>query len=415
MTTARPSAVGAYTLLFSLPGARAFTLWNLVARLPAGMFGISAVMMISARYDSYALAGAVAGTGLAANAVAGPLIGRAVDRYGQARAAVPAASVAACGALLLALCVFVHAAAWTLFAAYVLMACVPNTGGMSRARWAHLLRDDPSRLHAANSFEQAADEVCFMLGPVLAVFLCTSLFPEAGTVLGAVLMFTGVVLFTAQRATEPPPAAVRVRGGSPMGASGMPALLGMFAATGVVFGALEVVTVAYTDAAGHAGAAGGMLALQAAGSCAAGLVYGVVRPTRSAPARLRICLAAMALLMTAPLLAAQFAGLLVLSAALLVAGMATAPTMITAMQLLQQRTDPGRLNESMTLAVTAILGGIAAGSAAAGWISEHAAAGTGYWMPVAAAVTAGGMALCLRHAPAQEGRPDGAGGLRSRP
>ncbi|SDK22374.1 MFS transporter [Streptomyces indicus] len=390
MTSAR-----AYARLFAIPGARAFTVWNLVARLPMGMFGISAVMMIAAGYGSYALAGAVAATGLVANAVAGPLVARAVDRYGQARTAVPASAVAAGGALALTLCVFLRAPAWTLFVAYVLMAATPNTGGMSRARWAHLLRGDPRALHTANSFEQAADEVCYMLGPVLAAFLCTALFPEAGMLAGAALMFTGVLLFAAQRGTEPP-VAPRSRGRSPLRARGMPALLCVFAATGAVFGSLEVVTVAYADAAGHKAAAGAVLALQAAGSCAAGLLYGLARPAKSAAVRLRWCLAAMAALMSAPLLAASSAGLLLLAPALLVAGMATAPTMVTGMQLVQQRTPAERLNEGMTLAVTAILGGIAAGSAAGGWAVEHAGAVSGYWLPVAAASVAVAAAFAVR-------------------
>ena len=52
---------------------------------------------------------------------------------------------------------------------------------LARGIVANLLKGDPVRLHTANSFEQAADELCFMLGPVLAAFLCGALFPEAGT------------------------------------------------------------------------------------------------------------------------------------------------------------------------------------------------------------------------------------------
>ncbi|MQY15753.1 hypothetical protein SRB5_59440 [Streptomyces sp. RB5] len=374
-----------YARLFAVPGTRAFTVWNLVARLPMGMFGISAVMMIAAGYGSYALAGAVTATGLAANAVVGPLVARAVDRHGQSRTAVPATAVAGCGALGLAACAHLHAPAWTLFTAYVLMAATPNTGGMSRARWAHLFRDDAKALHTANSFEQAADEVCYLLGPVLGAFLCTALFPEAGTLVGAVLMVTGVVLFAAQRGTEPP-----AGGGAavPLRVGGAVPLLAVFAATGVVFGSLEVVTIAFADGQGHRSVAGGVLALQAAGSCVAGLVYGAV-PGGVDARRLRVCLAAMAGLMTAPLLAARAGGLPALAPALLVAGMATAPTMVTAMHLVQRRTPPERLNEGMTVAVTAILGGIAAGSALGGWAVEHAGEPvTGYWLPVGAAAVA---------------------------
>lgn len=378
-----------YIRLFRTPGARAFTLGNLVARLPMGMFSVSAVIMIAGARGSYALAGAVTATGLAATALVAPWTARLVDRHGQARIAVPATAVAVCGSLALLLCVHFGAPDWTLFAAYAATATTPNTGGMSRARWAHLHRDDPAALHTANSFEQAADELCFMLGPVAAAFLCSALFPEAGTLVGTVLLMTGMLLFTAQRATEPPAAPRTPAAKSPLRARGFAPLLAVFLATGVVFGSLEVVTIAYADGLGHRSAAGGVLALQAAGSCVAGLLYGTVRPARDMSGRLVGCVGAMTVLMCLPLLTARTGGsLAALAAALLCAGAATAPTMVTGMTLVQRRTPEGQLNEGMTLAVTAILGGIAVGSATGGQVIEQAGADTGYLVPVCAAAVA---------------------------
>ncbi|WP_405853903.1 MFS transporter [Streptomyces sp. NBC_00090] len=374
-----------YVRLFAIPGTRAFTAGNLVARLPTGMFGISAVIMIAAAYDSYALAGSVTAAGLAAGALTVPWIARLIDRYGQARIAVPAAAYAVLGRLVLLLCVHEKAPVWTLFAVTALTATTPNTGGMSRARWAHLLRGDPDALHTANAFEQAVDELCFMLGPVLTVLLCSALFPEAGTLVAATLYLGGILLFAAQRSTEPP-VAPRTSTGSPLRAPGMAALLSVFLAGGAIFGAMEVVALAFVDGP----AAGPVLALQAAGSCAAGLLYGRARRT----AGLRTCLAAMTLLMAMPLLAAATGSLLALAAGLLVAGMATAPTMVTGMGLVQRLTPESQLNEGMTLAVTALLGGIAAGSAVGGWAADHAPfPAFGFLIPVAAAALA--LALCV--------------------
>ncbi|MFI2457167.1 MFS transporter [Streptomyces sp. NPDC019539] len=381
---------GPYRRLFAVPGARAFTAGNLLARLPMGMFSVSAVIMIAGQRGSYALAGAVTATGLAATAIVAPWTARLVDRYGQARVAVPATALAVLGSLALVLCVRHGAPDWTLFAAYAATATTPNTGGMSRARWAHLLKGDAAARHTANSFEQAADELCFMLGPVLAAWLCAGLFPEAGTLVGAGLLLTGVVLFAAQRSTEPPVSGGTAGRRSPLRTPGMVPMLAVFLATGAVFGAMEVVTIAFADGP----AAGAVLALQAAGSCLAGLAYGRARRT----ARLRTCLAAMTVLMALPLLAAAGTGsLLAVAGALLVAGMATAPTMVTGMTAIQRLTPEGQLNEGMTLAVTALLGGIAAGSAAGGWTVEHAGASHGYAIPV----TAAALALALSLLPAR--------------
>ncbi|WP_432172204.1 MFS transporter [Streptomyces sp. Tue6028] len=377
-----------YHRLFAVPGARAFTAGNLMARLPMGMFSVSAVIMIAGSRGSYALAGAVTATGLAATAVVAPWTARLVDRHGQARVAVPATLFALLGGIALVLCVRCGAPDWTLFAAYAATATTPNTGGMSRARWAHLLKGDPAALHTANSFEQAADELCFMLGPVLAAFLCGTFFPEAGTLVGGALLITGVLVFAAQRATEPPPQR-RTKAPSPVLSPGMPPLLLCFLATGAVFGSMEVVTIAFADAQGHKSAAGAVLALQAAGSCVAGLVFGTVRPAGPAERLFPRCVAAMAALLMLPLLAASLTGSLpVLAGALLVAGMATAPTMVTGMTLVQARTPEGRLNEGMTLAVTGLLGGIAGGSAAGGWVVERGSATAGYGVPLATATLA---------------------------
>ncbi|MFD3803174.1 MFS transporter [Streptomyces sp. NPDC058619] len=374
----RARAHGPYRRLFDLPGTRAFTAGNLLARLPMGMFGVSAVMMIAGQRGSYALAGAVTATGLAATALVAPWTARLVDRHGQARVALPAALIAVLGSLSLVACVRFDAPAWTLFASYAATATTPNIGGMSRARWTHLLRGSPAAHHTAMSFEQAADELCFMLGPVLAAVLCTSVFPEAGTLTAAALLLAGMLVFTSRRATEPPVSTAPRGGASPLRALGP--LLPVFLATGVVFGSMEVASIAHLAAHGLGAASGPVLALQAAGSCAAGLVYGTLRP-RGLP----FCLAAMAALMALPWAAAAAGSLPALAAALLLAGMATAPTMVTAMSEVHARTPGGRLNEGMTLAVTAILTGIAAGSASAGLLVDHFGTTTAYLLPAAAA------------------------------
>ncbi|MEU8778897.1 MFS transporter [Streptomyces sp. NPDC048606] len=377
----RPARVWTpYALLFDLPGARGFTTGNLIARLPMGMFGISAVMMIAGQRGSYALAGAVTATGMAATAVVGPWTARLVDRHGQARVAVPATVIAVLGSLSLVLCVRTQAPAWTLFASYAATATTPNIGGMARARWNHLL--PPEARHTALAFEQAADELCFMLGPVLAALLCSVWFPEAGTLIGAVLLLTGMLVFTAHRATEPPAGGTpTTRGPSPVRV--LLPLLGVLLATGIVFGSMEVTSVAHLAAQGLGAASGPVLALQAAGSCAAGLLYGALRP-RPLP----VCLLALAVAMALPWAAAGSGSLALLALALLVAGVATAPVMVTAMALVQRVTPEGRLNEGLTVAVTAILAGIAAGSATAGQAVDHLGTTTAYALPAAAALLA---------------------------
>ncbi|MGK5529458.1 MFS transporter [Streptomyces sp. URMC 129] len=395
-----------YRTLLAQPGALAFTLPNLVARLPMGMFSVAAVIMITAHHGSYALAGAVQATGLLSSVVAGPLLARQVDRRGQARVLVPAVAVCVTGHVALLLCVLLGAPVWSWFCCVLLTATTPNTGGMSRARWAHIFREPTpehaAARHTANAFEQALDELCFMCGPVLAAFLCTALFPEAGTVTAAALLLGGTLAFAARRDTEPPPAPARAGDGpGPLRAPGMPPLLAAFLCAGAIFGSLEVVTLAFADARGQQGWAGPVLAGQAAGSAAAGLLFGALRLGGSPRGRFAACAAAMAALTTLPALAARTGSLLLLAPALLLAGMATAPTMVTGMSLVQRVVPPGRLNEGMTLAVTALLGGIALGSAGGGWAVEHLSGGAtaAYGAPALAALLTAALAAAGHRRP----------------
>ncbi|RKE19820.1 MFS transporter [Streptomyces sp. TLI_171] len=387
-----------YRPVFAAPGALTFTLAGLLGRLALAMNGVSTVVLIADRRGSYALAGAVSAVGVLAGAALLPVLGRLVDRLGQARVAVPAvlATAAPVGALLL--CVRSGAPDWTLFLCWALSGTTPNLGGMARARWAHLHRADAAVLHRANSLEQSLDELCFMAGPVLGMALCTTLAPEAGLLAAWTFGTAGTLLFAAQRTTEPPLA--RPAGQRPTGARGLlrtagfPALLAGFLAAGVLFGSLEVTSLAYTDALGRQSAGGALLALVAAGSCASGLAFGALRPRRPAAVRLALGAGAMALLMLLPLAAGLAgAGVPVLGAALLAAGSGTAPTMISGMTLVQERLPAHRLNEGMALAVAAILVGISAGATLGGSLAQHTSPGTGYLLPVGAAALAALAAL----------------------
>ncbi|GIF08509.1 MFS transporter [Actinoplanes siamensis] len=374
-----------YRQLFTAPGAGAFTLSALPARLAISMLGVSVVIMVATLRDSYALAGAVSATGLAAVAVAGPWIGRLVDRYGQARIAVPAALVSAVSATLLVICIDAGVPSWTLFVVWVGTSGTPNVGALTRARWAALFADQPEMRHSANAVEQSLDELCFMTGPVLAALLCTMVAPQAGLVVATALMLVGALSLAAQRRTEPPVHQVRERGDSPIRVRGVLEIAVTFLFTGMVFGGIEVATVAYTESLGHPAAAGVILGLLAGGSAVAGLAFGAAKVRGRTPVRFLICVAGMAVLMQPVLLAGDVWTLGVL---LFFAGLATAPTMITSMTLVHELVPPSRITEGMTLTTTGLLIGIAAGNSVGGWVVEEAGARTGYATPAVAAVLA---------------------------
>ncbi|GAB2732350.1 MFS transporter [Kitasatospora kifunensis] len=382
--------LSSYRRLFSRPGTLAFTCYGLIGRLSFSMLGVSLLTAIVQRRHSYALAGAVSAAGMVGVAVGLPLLGRLVDRYGQRRVSIPAALFSAVPRTALPLLLHGGAPTWTLFAAATTASVAPNLGGMSRARWAHLYGTDPALLHRANALEQALDELCYLAGPVLGVLLCTTFFPEAGLLAISVLATTGALLFAAQRRTEPPIAPLPQDGPrAPLRARGLPALVAVFFSTGLVFGSLEITTVAWTGTHDHRGASGLLLGLLAAGSGVSGLLFGL-RPERPDPVRrLLLSLAAMTALLLLPLTAATCdAGLGTLAVALFVTGTGTAPTMVSGMTLVQRVLPAGALNEGMALVVCGIVTGISAGSALGGLLAQHAPGAGGYALPVAAAALA---------------------------
>ena len=74
-----------YRRVFAHPGALAFSVTGLVARLPIAMMTLGIVLLVSAQTGSYALAGEVSAAYIVGNAVVAVPQGRLVDRFGQAR------------------------------------------------------------------------------------------------------------------------------------------------------------------------------------------------------------------------------------------------------------------------------------------------------------------------------------------
>ncbi|MCX4904863.1 MFS transporter [Streptomyces sp. NBC_00878] len=374
-----------YRALFAAPGSKGFTTAGLLGRMPLSMMGIGVVTMISQLTGRYGLAGALSATIALSAAVLGPQISRLVDRHGQRRVLRPATLCALAASAGLLLAAHFDWPDWVLFLCSAGIGCVPSVGAMTRARWSLLYRDRPE-LHTAYAFESVVDEICFIFGPIISIGLSTVWFPEAGPLLAACFLAVGVFWLTSQRATEPPPhPREQHTGGSALRSAGLQVLVGTFVATGAIFGAVDVVTVAFADERGHKGAASVVLAVYAAGSCVAGAVFGLLR-LGGAPARkwvLGVCTMAVSMI---PLL--LVGNLPFLAVALFVAGLSIAPTMITTMALVELHVPRAKLTEGMTWVSTGLAVGVALGSSLSGWVIDTAGARAGYGVPVAAGAVA---------------------------
>ncbi|KRV51428.1 MFS transporter [Wenjunlia vitaminophila] len=374
-----------YRAIFAAPGARAFSGAGFVAKMPISMLGIGIVTMISQLTGEYGIAGALSATHALSLAVLGPQISRLVDQFGQRRVLRPALLVTVLAVTGLAVCASLGAPTWTWFLCTALAGCTPSMGSMVRARWAHLYGGTP-KLHTAYSFESVLDEVCFIIGPIISIGLCTVLFPAAGPVLAITLLTVGVFAITAQRSTEPPPhPKVRAGRGSALRSPGLQVLVGTFAAAGAIFGSVDVITVAFADEQGHKGAASLVLAAYALGSCVAGIVFGLMGPRGRAQRRFLIGVVAMA----ASMLPLQFVGSLpALGVAVFVAGLAIAPTIVTTMALVERMVPRAQLTEGMTWVSTGLAAGVAAGAAVSGWVVDRSGAQTAFLVSACAGALA---------------------------
>jgi MFS family permease len=346
------------------------------------MMGIGTVMAITGLYGSYGLAGAVtAANGLGWAAGAAPL-GNLVDRFGQRRVMLPCCLTSAGMLVVMIVAIQLHAPGWVLFFPAAISGFVAGSpGALVRARWAHATKN-PAQLHSALSLESTLDELCFVIGPVVATVLSTQVTAVAGLVPPAVLGALGGTWFYSQQATEPP-VQQRVPDAARTGPRGflltMPGVLPVVViplVVGLGFGAIDVSVVAATEAWGNKGNSAWVLAAMSAGSAIAGLLYGAKIWRVSLPRRFLIGLTALALgfgLMPA-MRSALMLGLLGF-----VAGATVAPSFINANSLVQVLVPPRRLTEGLAWVGTFVGVGSAAGSAAAGQLVDAQGYRAAFW------------------------------------
>ncbi len=365
-----------YRRVLVRPGALAFSSAALVARLPISMVGLGIVLLVQQRTGSYGLAGTVSAVFVLAEAAFAVMHGRWVDHFGQSRVLPIAISVFGAGLALMMLAVEQD---WPRVLTYVFAAisgaALPQVGASVRTRWSHLL-DEPSEVQTAFALEAVLDEVVFVVGPVLVTLLATGWHPVAGLSFALVSGVLGTFAFAAQRGTEPPAGrAVTASVRAPMPWRLVLPLALVCFTLGALFGAAEVTTVAFAEEQGMRWVAGWLLAIWSFGSLVAGLVTGAVVWRSGADVRLRWGSAAMALAM-APLMFIESVPLM--AVVLLVGGLAIAPTMISAMTMVEQGVPSSRLTEGMAILHTGIVAGVAPGASIAGFVVDHSGASAAY-------------------------------------
>ncbi|UQX86862.1 hypothetical protein M6D93_11140 [Jatrophihabitans telluris] len=389
MTDVPATGLASYRHALSFPGTAAFSGAGALARLPQAMVGLGSVLLLTGLGRSYTLAGLLAGSVSLAQAVLSPQISRLIDRRGQRVVLAPQLAAHLISLGLLVIAAERHAPPWLLLATGVLVGVsLPQFGACARARWTALLAGD-SYLAAGLSIESLIDEAVFIIGPVLVTTLATVVAPAAGLLTALGLALVGGWIFLAQSGTEPGPqrAAAGVRRARAIRHRGVLVIVGVFFAIGVLFGLVEVGIVALAREHARPGLAGTMLALWASGSLICGTAYGAVRWARPPARRFQIGATAMGVGCLLVALAASHS-LLWATVALVVAGLANAPTLLTGNVLVPLVAPAHAVTEAYTWLGVIVFAGVAIGSPLGGALIDNAGAGTALWASVVAGAAA---------------------------
>lgn len=385
------SALTQYRSLFSLTGLT-YVVIAFLGRIPLAMSQLGVLLLVADQTDSYGAGGTSAGALAVANAVGAPLWGSLADRFGQ-RGVVLLQSLASAGGIVLVLLIVRTDLAWGWAAAAAGVAgfFLPQVGPLARVRWRPVAEDagaSEDLVDTAFSYEGAADEASFVLGPAFVGMLAALVNPTfALTVCAGMLALFGTwfavhqtarITFASRDASGPAGRIVLTA-----------ALLTLCCAQlsiGMVFGSVQNGTNVLATAAGQPGLTGLFHALLGLGSVVAGLSLPLLPARWPMISRVRWFAAAF-LVLSVPLLAVDSLG--GLAPVLLVLGLSVAPYMITTFTLAERITPPRHTGAAMTLLAGATVLGYAVGAAAAGQLADWG----GHTPAYAVTVTAGVLML----------------------
>ncbi|UNO41525.1 MFS transporter [Streptomyces sp. MST-110588] len=378
-----------YGQLLRTPGAWTFLLPGFLARQPFAMLTISIVLLVENTTGSYGTAGAVSAATGVSMALFAPQGGKLADRFGQRAVLVPGVLLHALAVSALIALALSHAPLWALLAVAVPTgASTPQVGPMVRARWAARLGGTPLMPTAA-AFESVTDEFTFVIGPVLATALCTSIHPAAGLIAEGALTLAGGLLFASQHRSQPAVERTRSTGqphASALSVPGVRALVVGFLGIGSVFGGMQVSLTAFTQDIGQPGINGVLYGIFAAGNMLAGIACGAIA-WKIGPRRRLLTAYGLLALATTPLWAVTVVPLL--GAVGLLVGLCIAPALITGYTLVESLVPASARTEAFTWLTGAVALGQATAVAVAGRLADHFGPSSGFLVPL------GGTALAL--------------------
>lgn len=343
---------------------------SLLGRLPGAMAALAIVQLVRSTSGDFGFAGLITAVYVVAGAVGQPLLGRLIDRLGQVAilAVSGILSFLAFTGMALTLEPLPGLAVALAAAAGVF---TPPLEPALRALWPRLVSPGP-HLKAAFSLDAGAQEIIFIIGPLLTVVGIAVFGPVSNLLFAGGLGLIGALAFIINPA--PRAASAHRRGGvaahpgirSPIL---MPAVARVAVFTfgiGVPVGALTIVATASEAARASDGLAGWILAVNAAGALVGATAVGI-RPLGSTPARLLTVCGLLLAVGYLPLAATALPTWVYVVVAG-VSGLMLPPTLGQVFERISQLSPAAALTEANGWVVSAMTLGIGAGTLVAGAI-----------------------------------------------
>lgn len=381
--------LASYRRLVQLAGPT-YVLVAFVGRLPLAMSQLGTLLLVSTATGSYGLGGLSAGALAVANAVGAPVAGTLADRVGQRPVVLVQSLLGAAGLLALVAVVAGSApAAAVVLAAAATGLVLPQVGPLARVRWRPLTRDTGVHqrrlVDAAFSYEGAADEASFALGPALVGLSVAVVSPSGALVLAAALLAVFGSAFALDPSSRVAHDPTRVTSPGRLVTAALLVLVAAQLSIGMLFGATQTGATVLATAAGHPGVAGLVHATLGVGSAVAGLATAYL-PERIGHERRALVAACALFVLSLPLLAVDSPA--TATPVVLVLGLAVAPYMIAVFTLAERVVPPTRVGAAMTVLASATGLGYAVGSSLAGRLADASGATAAFGVTVGATVLA---------------------------
>ena len=366
-----------YADILRIPSVPRLLSAAVVGRMPVGMGALAIFLLVRGAGGSYSTAGLAVGASTVAGCIGAPILGRIVDRLGQPR--ILLLSMASQVTALLLLAALAPGGGVELFALCALYGFSnPPLAASMRATWATLITDR-SLITRAFSLDSTAQEVIWILGPVLAAGLAEGISPRLPMVVMAAFSAAGVIWFATShesRTWRSKHVGERHLLG-PLMAGPVRRVLLSILGLAFAWGALELAIPAYAQE--NDASPGGLLSIWAVGSVIGGLGYAARRWT-SSPQRMLGILLALNLLGFLIIFLAQTP--LQLGILLLLTGVVNAPVIATFYVLIEELAPRGTVTEAFTWISTMFLVGISGGVALAGIVADAFDPRTAWWLAV---------------------------------